>query len=133
MAGTVTETRRYRDHGEKIEVEFYCVGDAADGSVPNTTINDLEGYYFYSAESWPKSGGTAPDAANVTVTDAEGEDLLGGNGTNLIHATAKQTCLPKAAFMALNFYPIIKDSLTLAVANQATASATYYIRLTFNK
>ena len=133
MAGTVVETRTYLDHGKKIQVELYCVGDASNGSIPNTAITGLEGFYIYSAEAWPKAGGTAPDAADVTLTDVELEDVLGGNGVGLIHATAKQSTLPEIAFMTLNFYQLIKGTLTFAVANQTTNSATYYVRFTFTK
>ncbi len=129
---------------------FICVGDSVNGSIPNTTTNAqntgfITGWYLYKVEAFPTSGGTAPDAADVMVYDADGIDLLGSEdggttayaGLTLIHATLKRTCLPNLylprAGLHVNFYPEIRGALTIDVDNQATASADWTIVLTFVK
>jgi hypothetical protein len=79
---------------------------------------------------YPTSGGTAPDAADVQVL-MNGMDLLGGLGTNLIHATATQGLNPASTFTGNIWFPIITGTLTLKVSNQATASANYTVKLLF--
>jgi len=117
-------------------LKFVCTGDAANGSIPDTAISaailaEIEGHYFYTASAYPTAGGTAPDAADVQIVDANGEDLLGGKGINLIHATAKQTVFPYSAFQTENYAPAVINNLTMKVANQATPSANYTIELVF--
>ena len=116
-------------------LKFVCTGDAVNGSIPDTpitatTANSLYGMYFYTAVAYPTSGGETPDAADVTVT-MQGRDLLGGKGVNLIHATATQSTAPYNTFSSVYEYTAIIDTLTVAVANQATASANYTIDLVF--
>ena len=87
-------------------------------------------YYLYWVVSYPTTGGTAPDAADVSIL-MNGEDLLGGKGVNLIHATATQDTFPYSSFMSSYRFPPVSGPLTLRVANQATASASYTIDLYF--
>jgi hypothetical protein len=96
--------------------------------------------YLYCITAYPTSGGTAPDAADVFILNAQSEDLLGsadnstaGNGANLIHATLSRTTLPKLYLPAVNFYPVVNGILTLQVSNQATNDANYTVVLTFVK
>jgi len=129
-------------------ITFLCTGDVGDGSIPDTvmTVRNFEkvkGWYLYEVEAYPTSGGTAPDAADVFILDANTIDLLGSEdggttayaGLTLIHATLSQTAKPNMylprAGLHINYYPIIKNLITLKVANQATASANWTIVLTF--
>lgn len=124
--------------------KLVCTGDSSDGSIPQTAISAvnadlLAGYYLYSVSAYPTSGGTAPDAADVFILDANGEDLLGSTdggttankGLNLIHATSKKTTLPYSAYLSTHYYPGVTGALTLKVSNQATVSANYTIELLF--
>lgn len=135
-AGACSQTS-YSYTGGFVHVVLVCTGDASNGSIPDTAIstaimNTLLGVtYLYIVSAYPTAGGTAPDAADVQVVDANGEDLLGGKGANLIHATAKQTVFPYSAFQAENYAPAVINALTLKVANQSTASANYTIELVF--
>lgn len=135
-AGSCTETlHRYPDDG-MIKVKLACTGSADDGSIPTITISSaslakINGkYYLYQVIAYPTSGGTAPDAADVTV-NMLGQDLLGGKGVNLIHATATYDTFPYSGFMSGYRFPAIIAALTVAVANQATVSANYTLELVF--
>lgn len=139
-------TQRLARVGDARVLTFACTGDSSDGSIPNTAISAanltyLTGYYLYTVAAYPTSGGTAPDAADVFILDANGEDLLGSvdagttanKGANLIHATLKKTTLPYSHYLSSAYYPAIINALTLKVLNQATASANYTVELTFVK
>lgn len=134
MAGTVTQGN-VKKTGDCIRVlEFLCVGDAADGSVPDTPITeantrDLRGYGLDQVQVNP--GTPAPDEANVLIKDTYGIDMLGGNGTALIHATTSKGTVP-ATDSQSKVQPIF-ETLTLSIENQATASAQYSIRLIFTR
>lgn len=146
-AGSVTQTPELFSNGSAFRVTFVCIGSADDGSIPNTaiatdTITALKGtYYLYTVSAYPTSGGTAPDAADVFILDANNEDLLGSadggttakNGLNLIHATLKKTTVPYSAYLSQAYEPLITGVLTLKVSNQATASADYTIELIFKR
>jgi len=125
-------------------VKFLCTGDASDGSIPNTAIatanmTEVKGMYLYTVSAYPTSGGTAPDAADVFILDAAGEDLLGSadggttanKGANLIHATLKKTTLPYSYYLSQAYFPAVTSGLTLKVSNQATHSANYTIEMVF--
>jgi hypothetical protein len=152
-AGSVTQLTRenYPDSDLKIKkLIFLCTGDAANGSIPNTDTSAsntsfIEGWRLFQVEAYPTAGGTAPDAADVFILDADGMDLLGAidgsttayNGANLIHATLKYATHPDLYTLGQtahsSYYPVVTGALTLKVSNQATASANWTIVLTFIK
>jgi len=131
MAGRVTQI--VKEYGEEVrEVIYSCIGDSANGSIPDTEVStevyrQVQGMSLDSVEVVP--GATAPDAADVVVNDEHGLDVLGGNGTALIHAT-----LPKATIPTIdsqNKRIPLRGKFTVGVANQATASALYKIIMVF--
>lgn len=138
-AGTVVVTKEH--HGPNvITVIFTCTGDSADGSIPDTSTDDktygndnvtltsfIEGWFLDKVQCNP--GTTAPDAADVDINDADGIDLLDGNGDSLIHATSSLATVP--ATDSQNKLQPVTGAVTLSVSNQATASATYVITATF--
>jgi hypothetical protein len=151
-AGTVTQVaQNFPDSDRHIKkLIFLCTGDAATGSIPNTASNTsntsfIKGMRLFQVEVAPTPGGTAPDAADVFILDADSMDLLGSidgsttayRGLNLIHATLKRATTPDIFHAGQNahadYYPLITGALTLKVANQATASANWTIILTFIK
>ena len=129
------------DKSETIEVTYAVTANAGDGAVTNISTNTdtiadgrtytqlIRGKSLKAVEAFPTSGGTAPDAADVTVKDSDGLDLLNGNGTSLIHATDKQSTYPMIDGQAA-VIPV-RGALTIGVANQSTASANFTLRLTF--
>lgn len=107
-----------------IVIKITCVGDESDGSVPNTSIasSSIPGlpsdYYrmgFYIYDAWVVVGGTAPDAADVAITDDLGRTvysevgLIPTSGTNEGTVTVKNVISP----------------LTVTQSNQATVDATW--------
>ena len=100
---------------------------------------------LYQVEAYPTAGGTAPDAADVFILDADGMDLLGSvdgsttayRGLNLIHATLKYATTPDIYHLGqtahADYHPVVTEALTLKVSNQATARADWTIVLTFIK
>lgn len=135
-AGSCTETVVRDAAGSTVKVALACTGDAANGSIPTITLATAtqalikDKYYLYSVTAYPTPAGTAPDAADVTVLQ-NGQDMLGGKGVNLIHATATYDTAPYSAFMTAYRYPAIVNTVTVAVANQATVSANYTLELIF--
>lgn len=126
---------------ESVMVKFVCIGSVDDGAIPNTALSatTLRGWYLYTVTAYPTSGGTAPDAADVFILDANNEDLLGSvdggttakNGLNLIHATLKKTTFPYSTYLQQAYFPMVTGGLTLKVLNQATHSAAYTIEFVF--
>jgi hypothetical protein len=145
MAGSVTVSKYLLSQDKRtLVIKLACVGDSSDGTVPNTTITDAllgtmndfvhvssihepGGPIQYAAagfslkEVWAVVGATAPDAADVTITDALGcaiyseVGVIPASGTKAGSVTAR----------------LVTSNLTVAVANQDTASATYdlYLKL----
>ncbi len=138
-AGSCTQSAKHYGGKDSIVVTFICTGDSSNGSIPNTAISaatmaeiKTDAHYLYNVIAYPTSGGTAPDAADVSVLMG-GTDLLGAKGVNLIHATLKQDTFPYSTFMTSYRFPVITDTVTLSVANQATNSANFTIEMDFEK
>lgn len=135
-AGSVTVTGQWKDRNETMYVvKFECTGDSSDGSIPSTAIPDrfmidVKGLWLVQVIAYP--GTTAPDAADVTILDGT-FDVLGGKGTNLIHATALQDTYPYSTFMSNWRYWPVKNTLSLATANQGTANANWTVEAVFSK
>ena len=141
-AGSVVVSQQVVSNFSK-QVIFTCTGDASTGAITNTDTGkyDLSGWYLYRVITYPTSGGTAPDAADVFILDANSLDLLGCEdgsttayqGLNLIHATLARSAIPDLyiprAGLHQPYYPLITGPLTLKVANQGKASANYTVVL----
>jgi hypothetical protein len=136
-AGSCTPTQDKLSDGFVV-VKLVCTGDSGDGSIPKQSVYNSSiaantgAIYLYQVKAYPTVGGTAPDAADITV-NMDNLDLLGGKGVNLIHATATYDTLPYSTFMAAYRFPAITHGVSVAVANQGTASANYTIELIFVK
>ena len=132
-AGSCTQTDTTYIDGATV-IKLVCTGNSSNGSIPTITIDmsnvALGKQYLYQVYAYPTAGGTAPDAADVAVI-MNGQDLLGGKGVNLIHATATQDTFPYSTYMSMYRFPAVKAALTLTVANQSTASANYTLELVF--
>jgi hypothetical protein len=123
-AGSVTVTKEYLSLDEKVLIlKLACVGDAANGSVPATTIGSnqigigveyyLVGFYLY--DMWVEVGATAPDAANIAITDSYGRTLY--PDTEIIPASG-------TAEATVSLSPVVAP-ITVTQTNQSTASATW--------
>jgi len=140
MAGKINATykgirRKGADHDSMIEVRLECTADSAAATYPAYTLKskggntiDLTGYFLYSAKAWP--GATAPtDATDLTITDIDGVDLLGGRGTDFIDATSKTST--SAGTLVTDMPMPITSNLTITITNNAVNSAVCYIKLLF--
>lgn len=123
--------------GGQLVLKLTCTGDADNGTVPARLITDAMvpkntlglraqyyqmGYYLYDVTV--EVGDPAPDAADITITDAIGDVLF--SEANVIPASGT-----KSGTIAK--YKAITSQLTVTQANQATASAVWYVYLTFVK
>lgn len=153
LVGSCAQTKgAIRNDGNQImakTITWVCTGHSSGGAIPDIDTSAantkwIKGWYLYSIEAFPTSGGTAPDAASVLIGTTSGLDLLGAEdgitetayaGLNLIHATSPRITLPNVylprAGLHANYYPIIAGTLTLKVTDQATSSADYTIVWTF--
>ena len=127
------------NRGNEDVIITYAITAHTDGTVSdistdtdmnrgNPYTKEILGMRLALVEAFPTVGGTAPDAADVTVK-MNGLDLLGGNGVNLIHATSTLSTYPMIDGMEAE-YPV-RAVLAIGVANQGTNAATFTIRLTF--
>ena len=136
-AGTVTESIHKYSDGNRIMVKMTCVASSSDGTLPDTAfstaaMNILTGNYkLYSVMTYP--GGTAPTDATDLTLSMNGMDLLGAKGTNLIDATTTESTFPYSVGMGLYRFPVITNTLTQAITNQAVHSATFTIEYVFEK
>ena len=144
MAGTiaVTSDKLYgvsTDGHKPLRVVTCTCTHHTDNSLSVTSdgITGLENGALDSGE-WcllgveTKPGGTAPtDATDLTIKNALGADLLGGNGTDLVDATT--VAHANAGFTnsddeVLFPYPIV-DTLTFATATNSVASAIFTLKM----
>ncbi len=118
MAGSTTLAHYTIGHVRRIVVDW--TADAADGTVPDTTLPVFDGRL---AELTTNPGATAPTALyDVTVIDAEGVDRLQGVGAN--RAAAATESVPVVYAGSTVHPPVSKtDTLTLKIAGNAVNSA----------
>lgn len=140
MAGTVTlysdtvypKSDLYSGENYKSvrEVVISCVGDASNGTIPDTDLTALTGYTNGSIKGWgfwlveTMFGATAPtDLSDLYLKTEDGNDLLAGAGVNMIKAAANAAIWPLIPVVPIG------AKLTIDVDNQAVVSATYKIKL----
>lgn len=137
MAGTVDLV--YRQITDSlIEVKATGTCEAAAATWPATVLShrpendniDLTGWYLWLVTAWP--GGTAPtDASDLTITDLDGIDILGGRGTNLLDATSlTSTC---AGTTTTDMPMLITGPVTLNLSGNSVNAAIVYLKLLFVK
>ena len=127
MAGTVAI--EHKAFGAVRRVRCTCVADAADASIPDTVLPRIEGRLI-AIETNP--GATAPtDNYDVSVTDAEGHDVLEGVGANRDTATTEKAPI---VYTGTALHPVVSldDVLTLKVANNLVNSAQVVISLYYS-
>jgi len=140
-ATTTATVAKIMDNGRNVvgeKVTILITADGSGGAVTSLTISSTTNPSIYDriygkklgeVVAYPTAGGTAPDAADVTVK-RNLLDLLGGNGVNLIHATSTLSTYPM-----IDGYPAkprIYQAIVIAVANHTTNSAHITIELIFD-
>lgn len=140
MAGTVVITGDYlfnMDQGRTRCVTATCTHHT-DNSLSDTVSETETGLKHGSLagwlldEAWTAPGTTAPtDATDLTISGTIGSvavDLLGGAGTDQIDATSHLKFVPLSGGVNKQV-PIPTGNLTVATANNAVASAIFYLVL----
>jgi hypothetical protein len=118
MAGTVTLT--HYKQGNIRRIQFSVVADAADGSVPDTTLPHFQGF-LVALHTNP--GATAPtDNYDITVIDGDGMDRLQGVGNDRDTTNSEQV---PVVYTSTSAHPpvSIDETLTLKFANNSVHSA----------
>lgn len=124
MAGTVTITREplVSKHGREVEkVKIDWVADAADGSVPETSISGLYGYVMKAITN---PGATAPtDNYDVELIDPDDAtiDALAAALANRDTANSEQV-YPTVTGATIPIF--LAGSYTFKLTNNAVNSAT---------
>jgi len=89
----------------------------------------IEGWYLFKVQTVPGAGAAQPDDDyDITITDAEGHDIMGGELANR-DETNKEEAVPKID-VVYGPQPNI-SSWTVTVSGQATAVATGKIYMFF--
>jgi len=118
MAGTVTKTRATNTN--EVRYTLAVTGDASAGTVPNTTISDVKGYYLEEVITYPGTGGAAPSAYTLDLQDT------GKNNLAIIDLAARSTTATEAVpgTETLNYYPKIKGNVTVIVGAVGNSKTT---------
>ena len=137
MAGTITQTVESfgsrRDGNTMMKFVLTCTADTVDGSFPLTTLGftrALRGCRLEAMETDP--GPVNPTASyDVTVTDDDGYDLLGGAGANR-SATNTERVLPIVASGIVGTVAV-NGNTTINITGNSVNSAQTTITLFFSK
>lgn len=124
-AGTVTKAMTKFNNSMWV-LEFTCIGDSSNGSIPDTVTSDLSNYQFYIYRVIIESKAADANVTNdsdVYIKDAYGTDLLSAGGVDqLDDSTINYIKLTNGG------EPVV-STLTLSVSNQSSASGKYYVRV----
>jgi hypothetical protein len=118
----ITSSQRFN----KVVVSF--IADAADGSIPDTSLTNLAGYIMKIVTN---PGATAPtDNWDFVLNDSDGVDVLGGAGANRDTANSEQV-YPTISGATIPVW-LEKGTYTLAMSgnsvNSATGTVTLYLK-----
>ena len=125
MAGTTSTSRSLGNFGITASKRYKAVtvsftGDASDGTVPDTTLNDMCGYIMKIVSN---PGSTAPtDNWDFVLNDSDGVDVLGGAGANRDTTNSEQV-YPTVSGAAIPIW-LPYGSYTLVISGNSNASAT---------
>lgn len=135
MAGTITSTiSQFGSFNSTLGmypgfvITANCTADAADGSFPATVLArtgadlaNTDGLWLQQMVTNP--GSTAPqDNYDITITDVDGVDLLGGAGAN------RDTANSEVAFPTITARPL-NGNITLTITNNNVNSATVVVKV----
>lgn len=131
MAGTVTTTSREliplgaSDGRPVLEIiTLDATADSADGSFPATAISGGKVYGILQ-RLVTNPGATAPtDNWDVTITDEDAFDVLGGAGANRDTTTTEE-----AEIKMTTFQRVVANTLSVAITGNSVNSATIRLQL----
>jgi hypothetical protein len=127
-AGSVTVTT-LNGSGDAIIVLFSWIGNATGGEVPSTSSSTVWPTSYtgcvYAMETNP--GAVAPtDNYDITLTDSDGVDLLGGQGAN--RDTANSEMVPAKVGSVFGCAPT-QDAFTFNLSGNSVNSATGTVKV----
>ena len=135
ITGTIERIPTQQGRPQSVKITLSAIGDSANGSYPAAVINtlsgiantwDLRGLKLYSVKILP--GSPPPTAAsNLTITDANGVDLLGGKGFGAIPVSGSSWIPAGPANYA--FAALIQDTITANISGNSVNSAAITIIL----
>lgn len=118
MAGSVS-VNNGNPSGKVKKIICDWVGDSVDGSVPAKVVREFSGVVLRVVTD---PGSVAPTTLyDITLTDSNGIDVLGGAGANR-SATLSEQCFPTVA--TVPWECPIAGPLTLNITNNSVISAT---------
>jgi hypothetical protein len=117
MAGLIT-VNNGNPGGKVKKIECTWVGDAADGTVPPKAVRAFSGVVIRVVTD---PGTPAPTTLyDITLTDSNGIDVLGGAGANR-SATVTEQCFPTVA--TVPWECPVAGALTLTITGNSVVSA----------
>lgn len=140
-AGSMDQSSGATPYGQNKKIVFIPVtGDSSDGSLAVTamsaaTMDDLKEFSLYSVCAYPTPGGTTPSVTGITVTNAQGRDVLGGlvSGSNTLVPTTLEKCTSPYNTTTELYEPYPVDGTLYITGGTGTASQQYTLKLTFFK
>jgi len=137
-AGTVTVTGPTKVHNTQYVVVFTCTADAADGSYPQTDINqdyarmlnDLEGFWLSHVKVTPDATTAPVDDSDLALT-VGGTDILGGNGVDIVDNAVDGYCVPYGSSNDAQYPMTVGHNMKLVITGNTTNSAVTVVTLVF--
>ena len=122
MAGTAVWTRTSNFRGEKREVTWNgtFTGDASAGTVPNSTIKGMEGWYLERVVRYGGTGDDEPSAYTFDIQDTGLNDLA-----IIDLAAGGVTNDSNPGSVTLSQFPKINGDLTVIVGNLGNSNLAY--------
>jgi hypothetical protein len=123
-AGTVTQTIAETGRDVRI-ITLSWTGDASDGSVPSTAISWALADFVFLVVTNP--GSTAPtDNYDITLTDSDGVDIMGGEITNRDTSNTEQAVPKIGSVYGTRF---VSGTLTFNLTGNIVAGATGTVKI----
>lgn len=136
IVGAINRIQSQQGRPQIVKVFLTCTASADDHTYPETIVNtlenvsdyDLRGLSLYSVKAIP--GTTGPtDNSDLTITDEDGVDLLGGKGENIID-NATSSFIPAGPGAFAQPAPITGD-ITINLSGNSVNSAVVTLVLLF--
>jgi len=123
-AGTVTQTSTNVSK-DVTQLTYTWTADASDGSVPATSSEQSYDGYVVLVVTDP--GSTAPtDNYDITLTDGDGVDIMGGTLANRDTANTEQAVPKIDAVYGARW---VSGAITLTITNNSVNSATGEVKI----
>lgn len=136
VPGKVYQKIRFLNENMRVVI-FQCIGNSGDGTIPDTDTNKeitrmITGWYLVKVLAVP--GATTPTAlSDVYIKDTFGEDLLEGDGVDILDDVDAESIYPRDASSLTTRGIPITGVITLDIDNQNKVLGLYEIQLVFDR